>query len=72
MTGLQRISELADGLAAEVRAFAEMQTLSEHIRDRGEWTRIEVGAEKLRKEIFVMAELARARTPDLFDSQASA
>lgn len=70
MTALPRIAaieRLADDLAEQVRLFAEEQTLSEHIRDRGEWSGIELDARKLAKAVAVMAERERAREPDLFE-----
>ena len=63
------IQRLADELAAEVRALAEEQTLSEHIRDRGEWSGIEMDARKLAKAVAVMAERERGRA-DLFEGAA--
>ena len=74
MTPLPRIAaiqRMADDLAAEVRAVAEEQTLSEHIRDRGEWSGIEMDARKLAKAVGVMAERERARAPDLFEGIAA-
>ena len=67
---LDYISGLAVLLAAEARSISEQQTLAQHIRDRGEWTRIELGAENLRKEIAAMVDLSRSREPDLFEGAA--
>jgi hypothetical protein len=61
------IQRLADELAAEVGAFHESQTLSEHIRDRGEWSGLELDARRLRAAVAVMAERERERQPDLFE-----
>jgi hypothetical protein len=67
MTRTAALARLADELAAEVRAVAEAQTLAEHIRDRGEWSGIELDARRLAKAVAVMAERERAREPDLFE-----
>lgn len=61
------IQRLADELAAEVRAFYEEQTLSEHIRDRGEWSGLELDVRRLAKAVAGMAERERGREPDLFE-----
>jgi hypothetical protein len=64
---LAAIQRLADELAAAVRAFADEQTLSEHIRDRGEWSGLELDARRLAKAVAGMAERERTRNPDLFE-----
>jgi hypothetical protein len=65
------IQRMADELAAEVRALAEEQTLSEHIRDRGEWSGIEMGARKLAKAVGAVAEREAVRAGDLFEGAAA-
>ena len=69
IAGMQR---LADALAGEVRAFHEEQTLAEHISDRGEWSGLEMDAEKLRKRIAFMGERALSQTGDLFEGRVTA
>ena len=64
IAGIQR---LADALAGDVRAFAEEQTLAEHIRDRGEWTGLEMDARRLSKAVAVMGERALSQTGDVFE-----
>lgn len=64
---LAEIQRLADDLAASVQAFAEEQTLSEHIRDRGEWSGLELDARRLAKAVAGMAERERTRDSDLFE-----
>lgn len=64
---LASIQRLAEDLAAAVRAFADEQTLSEHIRDRGEWAGLELDARRLAKAVEGMAERERTREPDLFE-----
>ena len=69
---LAHIHSLAATLADEVRAIYEEQTLAEHIRDRGEWTALEMDARKLCTGIAAMVERERGRTGDLFEGQVSA
>lgn len=64
---LAAIQRLADELSAAVQAFADEQTLSEHIRDRGEWSGLELDARRLAKAVAGMAERERTREPDLFE-----
>ena len=68
---IARVHSLAAAVAEEVRAIAEEQTLAEHIRDRGEWSGLELNARRLRDGIAAMVERERSREPDLFEGVAN-
>lgn len=66
---LSSIHSLAATLSAEVLAVAEEQTLAEHIRDRGEWSGIELDERRLAKAVAAMVERERSLEPDLFEGE---